>query len=149
MFAITVLFFLVIGYSLLITIDFKMFLVGCGMYAAFILIYSIICWAQVPKHLRRASSIPSDFKSLRLGEVSESISRLIDEGKIERDECIGSHHHQLYGLERQFTEGIWRCEIEVCDDRVLAYATRFESVASPVLDRWKQVGEGQFLAVPG
>ena len=93
--------------------------------------------------------MPCEYKVLRLGGVSDSIERLINEGKIVRDQFVGRHHHQLHCVERVFTEGVWRCEIEVCEGRVLAYATTYESSASPVLDRGKQVGQGHFLAVPG
>jgi hypothetical protein len=149
MVGVTVIFFIMAGYTLLAAGNFKMFLMGCGIYSIFLLGYSFLCWTQVPKHLRRIPPMPREYKVLRLGDVSDSIEQLITEGRIVREQWVGRHHHHLHCIERGYTEGVWRCEIEVCEGRVLAYATTYESLASPVLDRGKQVGQGHFLAVPG
>jgi hypothetical protein len=48
-------------------------------------------------------------------------------------------------LEEGFHEGLWRCHVELAGDRIIAYATHFISVESPVLDTGNQVGSGRFL----
>ena len=146
---ITVIFLFVVGYTLLITRDFKAFLIGCGIYVVFLLIYSLTCWLEVPKNLRKIPDKPKDFRVVRLGEITESVVRLLDEAQIARDQVFGHLRHQLFRVERVFPEGIWSCEVEIAGERVLAFATAFESEASPVLDRGEQIGEGQFLVVLG
>ncbi len=148
---ITFVFFVALGYSLLIAsdFDFRALFITCGAYALFVLLYSVVCWLDVPKKLRSIPDKPTDFKVLRLGSMTENVASFLSEAKVTRDQIYGEIRHQLLRVDRKYPEGIWSCEIEVADDCVLAFATFYESVESPVLDRSEQIGEGRFLVVPG
>jgi hypothetical protein len=146
---ITIILIAACGYLALISRDFKGLLAACGAYAVFLLLYSLVCWLEVPKRLRRTPDRPADFRNVRLGQITANAARFLGEAQILRDQMFGSVRHQLLQVERAYPEGTWRCEIEIADGRVLAMATAFESIESPVLDRGDQIGEGRFLVVPG
>ena len=146
---VTIILFAVCGYLMLIPRDFRGFLTACVAYAVFLLLYSLVCWLEVPKLLRRTPDRPADFKVVRLGEITANAARLLGEAQIIRDQRFGGVRHQLFRVERAYLEGTWRCEIEVADDRVIAMATSYESIESSVLDRGDQIGEGRFLVVSG
>ncbi len=129
--------------------DFKAFFIACGVYTVFLLLYSVACWLDVPKQLRRMPDKPADFNVVRLGPITASTARFLAEAQIIRDQTFSSKRHQLFRVDRVYPEGTWRFEIEVADDQVLAMATSYESIVSPVLDRGDQIGEGRFLVVPG
>ena len=132
---VTIVLFGVGGYSLLIARDFRGFLVAWGVYAVLLLIYSLACWLEVPKNLRRTPDKPADFRVIRLGPITSDAARFLDEAQVVKDRMFGSRRHQLFRVERAYQEGTWRCEIEVAEERVLAMATSYESIESPVLDR--------------
>jgi hypothetical protein len=146
---VTIAFFVFAGVILVRDQDLRTFLIACGSYAAFLLVYSLICWFEVPKQLRGRPDMPAGYGALELGVIRPAVARLLEASEVTRDQVFGRFRHQLYCSERRFPEGVWRCEVEVSDNRVLAWATSFESVESPVLDRGKQEGEGRFLVVPG
>jgi hypothetical protein len=146
---ITIVILAVGGYSILIVRDFRAFFIACGVYTLFLLLYSLVCWLEVPKQLRRMPDRPADFRVVRLGPITANAARFLGEAHVIRDQVFGSMRHQLFRVERIYPEGAWMCEIEVADDRVLAMATSYESIESPTLDRGDQIGEGRFLIVPG
>lgn len=148
---ITFVFFVALGYSLLLArdFDFRALFITCGAYALFILLYSVACWLDVPKQLRGTPDKPTDFKLIRLGLMTGKVAGFLSEAKVTRDQIFGGTRHQLLRVDRKYPEGIWSCEIELADDCVLAFATFYESVESPVLDRSEQTGQGRFLDIPG
>ena len=146
---ITIAFFAIVGSFMLNEADIRIFLIACGGYAAFLLIYSLICWFDVPKQLRMRPDRPVEFKLPRLGPITPGVTRFLDSAEVAKDQVFGQLRHQLFRVVRTYPEGTWTCEVEVAGDRVLAWATSYESIASPVLDRGAQEGEGRFLVVPG
>lgn len=142
---VTVVLFVVCGYLMLIPGDFKGCLAACGAYALFLLLFSLSCWLEVPKPLRRPPDRPADFKVLRLGPITARSALVLGEARVVKERAVGIRRHQLLRLERGCPEGTWRCEIEVADNRVLAVAISFESSVSPVMDRGDQIGHGRFL----
>lgn len=145
----TIVFLAVCGYLMLVPRDLRGLLIACGAYAGFVLLYSLACWLEVPRQLRRRPDRPADFRRIRLGEITDKATRFLAEAPIARDEVFGGVRHQLFRVERAYAEGTWRCEVEVADDRILAVATSYESIESPVMDRGDQVGMGRFLSDPG
>jgi hypothetical protein len=133
---------------LLIGQDFTAFFIGCGAYTAFLLLYSMLCWFDVPKELRKRPGKPSDFGVLQLGRITPEAARVIGDSPAIKDQVFESVRHQLILVEHNFREGTWRSYIEIADDRILAYSTSYESASSPVLDCGEQHGAGRFLTTP-
>ena len=91
--------------------------------------------------------MPADFGLLKLGPIAPEVARLLDAAEMVKDQSFGGLRHQLFRSEHAFDQGVWRCEIEVADNRILAWARSYQSAESPVLDRGEQIGSGRFLVI--
>jgi hypothetical protein len=120
--------FVIGGFSLLIAQENGAFLIGCCLYTVFLLFYSLACWLEVPKQIRRRPDRPAEFKGVRLGSITANTARFLAEARVINDQMFGNLRHQVFQVERAYPEGTWRCGIEVAGDRVLAIVNSYESI---------------------
>ena len=139
---------LVVGIGLTMVVSQKRpqtFLVLCGVYVVFLIVFAIWARMTVPKSQRKRPEIPPEFGKVRLGKASPSVLRLLDSGIVvdtaERKDGV----HQVVCVEQTYQNGKWICEVEERAGDILAYSTRFQSEFSPALDCGNSQGLGVFF----
>jgi hypothetical protein len=123
----------------------RSFLVLCGLYVAFLCVFTFVCRRTVPKQLRRRPEMPAEFRRLRLGRISPSLAGLLELGFLSRTKESKDGVHRLYSAERTFDAGKWVCQIEEHSGEVLAYSVEFRSEFTPALDWGECQGVGVFF----
>ncbi len=123
----------------------KSFIIWFSSSLILILVYWLICWLDVPKHLRRRPVRPVEFEVARIGVPTAMVTNFLEQSELIKSKNFGGILHQLYRAERISQEGKWACEIETASDQILAWEVTYESVGSPVLDLQERVGDGRFL----
>jgi hypothetical protein len=144
----TLVFLACVTYAVLVVRDLPVFLTICGAYVGFLLIFSLVCWLNVPSALRRRPPMPGEFRALRLGPLSSKDEAVLSRASLIEDQTFGRKRHRLFKLEQPFPEGTWCCQVEEVSGEVVACSITFESVSSPVLDAGEQHGGGRFLTAP-
>lgn len=140
--------FLAAGFYLFFTrqITIASFFAIAGYYIAFLMVMHVACWFNVPKHLRVRPAIPDEYQLLRVGPFTEETELLLSKATFLKEQMFHKKVHQLSQLERHFTEGVWRCQIEIASGAVIAFWITFKSSESVVLDKGSRVcGRGVFL----
>lgn len=123
----------------------RSFLVLCGLYVAFLCVFTFVCRRTVPKQLRRRPELPAEFRRLRLGRISPSFAGLLETFALSCAEEWKDGLHRLYSAERTFDTGKWTCQIEEHSGDVLAYSLEFRSEFTPALDWGECQGVGVFF----
>ena len=127
----------------------KAFIIWFSSSLIFLLLYTLICWFDVPNHLRRRPARPADFEAARVGANTAEAINFLERSELIKSKVFGGILHKLYRAEQVYREGTWACEVEIASDRILAWEITYESVASPVLDLQERVGDGRFLVYLG
>jgi len=111
-------------------------------------ILAVVCYRSVPIPLRTRPEPPPEYFEIRPGSVTPRGSALLAEAVILNDRCYCKQQHVLYRLKRCFPEGVWYCLAEEAAGEIVAWEMKFESAASPLLDRSRAAGEGRLILVP-
>lgn len=143
--------FVVVVLSLLFTSRKFLPLIGaiCGIYIAFLAVYTLVSWFTIPKHLRVRPTMPLEYQQLKLGYIVEEADLLLSKAKFLREGMHRKRMHRLYQMEHPLAEGVWRCELEVVSGVVIAYRVAFKSSGYVMMDEATLHGEGRFLVDPG
>jgi len=125
--------------------DMRMFLIVCGGYAGFLTLFTLVCWLRTPGKRCRRPVVPNEFKSLRPGLSRDQVECLREGTAPLKEVERGDIRHVLYQIERKFDNGIWRCEVELAADKIIACSVKFVSEESPVFDTGWIKGRGLFI----
>ena len=117
-------------------------MVGCGVYAIFLILFYLGALAVVPRNVRKAPAMPREFAKASLGKISEETREFLETFDAKEERKTGADLHQLYRITEGFTNGVWICEVEILRDSIVALRWVFESSISQLFDTGKQVGSG-------
>ncbi|MEY4482935.1 MAG: hypothetical protein RL693_387 [Verrucomicrobiota bacterium] len=120
-----------------------------GSYIAFLVLYTLGSWFTIPKHRRVRPPMPLEYQQLKFGPISAEAEFLLSKAKFIKEDMHRNRVHKLYQLEKPAAEGLWRIDIEVVSDTVIAYRITFKSSDYIMMDEMKLHGEGRFLRDPG